>query len=647
MLPFFCRAAPPRLHPPCPRHSTRLRLVVLPLLLLPLVGADHAQSKPDPKPIIRGILRYERRGVSAAPPTGLVTGVFVGAAAGVGSQRAVKGFFKAMSGAAALSGKSSTKDIHDLLRSTDNLDMSGWPVKAEYGADVSFTLEEGKDGVFQLKEGSVSWSTRNDTKIVLEGKDGNTHIFHDVARGQGSSALTPENSSITLRTEGKGKDATVTLDIDVKHTMPYDANALWSAMGGLSVLRIEEHAGTQQWHMNVLGQQYDEPPKSGEPSSGGFGYSRTTVLDSISRGREVWLNMYDSPERIEYQLFADCTAEIKRPIENDELAFDDKRPGKIEQYAKSEVIPDTWASAVRWVFPEIKGSKLEPAPEKAKGDSVPYTYTGLPDQNADFKFGDFVTDFDSKQATAAGCKGEKRPAAFFFSREANNNPGKPALPPGSSRSTPDPNWFYYWLQTKAAQGHAAQIRYSDGSDMARGELRCQPGGDYGVYLPETDYITVCNLAKVGFASRSYPGLGPVRNFHGIDVFGVTIRHEWQHFLDYRQWWGNPYGRYIDAFDKDGDKLPDKLEDSIVPPSPLNKRVAHFNPLVFDSALEGLGDEHTFAWAAEHEYPVGTADAEDWSCEGGHQAFSDKCKEVYQVKIGPPVKEVGPNQKVPE
>ncbi|MBA3346216.1 MAG: hypothetical protein H0T44_13135, partial [Gemmatimonadales bacterium] len=151
-------------------------------------------------------------------------------------------------------------DMHDFLRSTDQIDMSGWPVKAEYGADAFFTLDEGKEGVFQLKDGSVTWSTRNDTRVELNGGDGNIHILHDKASGQGSSRLTPELSSITLVTEGKGKDATFTLNLDVAHPMPYDANALWSMMGGLAVLRIEEHSGTQQSHMTMFGQAYSEPP---------------------------------------------------------------------------------------------------------------------------------------------------------------------------------------------------------------------------------------------------------------------------------------------------------------------------------------------------------------------------------------------------
>jgi hypothetical protein len=127
-------------------------------------------------------------------------------------------------------------------------------------------------------------------------------------------------------------------------------------------------------------------------------------------------------------------------------------------------------------------------------------------------------------------------------------------------------------------------------------------------------------------------MGPDREYHGIDAFGVTVRHEWQHYLDYRRFWVARYGRYIEEFDTDRDRIPDRLEvpDSLQPPPPLNKRVKHFSPLKYDSALKGLGDEHTFAYAAEYEYPIGVADAEDWSCEGGHQAFSDKCAEVFTV-----------------
>jgi len=329
--------------------------------------------------------------------------------------------------------------------------------------------------------------------------------------------------------------------------------------------------------------------------------------------------------------------------------FDDKRPAKMEQYARSEVTPGIWGSAVKWILPPLEDSKVEPEPDQARGDSLRYSYTGLPARNSDLGPADFATEFDSKQAEAAGCRGEKRPAGFYFSREANNNPGKPALPPGSRRTDPDPNWFYYWLQTEAAQGHRDRIKYSDGSEsLGRGGLRCEPGGDYGVHPPEADYIVICDLAKVGFTSFTHPDLGPVRRLHGIDAFGVTVKHEWQHYLNYERWWGRRYGRYIDAFDKDQDRLPDDREkDSIPPPPPLRKRVPHFNPLIFDSALEGLGDEHTIAWAAELEYKAGLADDEDWSCEGGHQAHSDKCKEIFTVKAQRPAKETGPHLDQPK
>ncbi|HSJ76059.1 MAG TPA: hypothetical protein VK899_07760, partial [Gemmatimonadales bacterium] len=113
---------------------------------------------------------------------GILTAWLVGGASALASQRALRGFVKAMSAAATLSGKSSIKDVNDFMRSTVNVDMSSLPVKAEYGADVVFTLEGDQNGIFQLKDGSVKWSVRNNTRLELS-KDGNTHIFHDQATG--------------------------------------------------------------------------------------------------------------------------------------------------------------------------------------------------------------------------------------------------------------------------------------------------------------------------------------------------------------------------------------------------------------------------------------------------------------------------------
>ncbi|MBA3258214.1 MAG: hypothetical protein H0T68_01955, partial [Gemmatimonadales bacterium] len=113
-----------------------VRLTVFAAVIAPVLAfaSIAAQSPAEPKSIIKGVVRYERRGVSGAPPTGIVTGVMMGGATAVGMQRAVKGVLGLLAGAAALTGNPSITEMNDFLRSTDQIDMSGWPVKAEYGA---------------------------------------------------------------------------------------------------------------------------------------------------------------------------------------------------------------------------------------------------------------------------------------------------------------------------------------------------------------------------------------------------------------------------------------------------------------------------------------------------------------------------------
>jgi hypothetical protein len=592
-----------------------LRLIVLPALLAPLSGSHLPliQSTPKPKEVIKGIVHYERRGLSAAPPVGFVTGVMVGGAAAVASQRAMKGFFKILAGASALTGRSSMREMNDFLRSTDQIDMSGWPVKAEYGADAFFTLEEGKDGVFQLKDGSVDWSARNNTRIELAGEGGNVHIFHDKANGQGSSPLTPERSSITLRTEGKGKDLTFTLDMDISHVMPYDGSGLWSAMGGLSVMRVEERAGTQQWHMSFLGQEHTDPPIPGEPGQGGFGYTRTGPLNSVSRGREVWLNLFDSPERIEYELFLNCDASIKEPAADAPLIFDDKSPARLENKARAEARPAPWARDLKWKLPAVEGSETEPAEDERTGAEFPFGYKGMPERNKDFGKRNIEASFASARNRSASCRNpEPQPVRFFFPRDAENNPGSPNAP----------NWFHYWKQTPAALGHETAIHYQPDVSKCTSEQTDRGGKtvqtrDFGYYPFNSfaEYIYVCDLRPSGFKTALLFGGAKV---DGIDVFGVTVIHEWKHKTNFETWWKRGYSTREDG---DEDRIPDDKEESVTPPAFLTSipgAPAKFDPIKYDTFGHGWGDEHYLAYAEELNWKVGSADSEDWSCPG-HQA----------------------------
>ncbi|HEX6408800.1 MAG TPA: hypothetical protein VFZ90_16555 [Gemmatimonadales bacterium] len=601
------------------RRAAALCLLIPPLLL---AGARPAEVTPRPQrtgpPIIHGIIHYERRGVSAAPTPGILTAWLVGGAAALASQRALRGFIKAMSLAASLGGKSSLggassiKDVNDFMRSTVNVDLSGLPVKAEYGADVSFTLEGDKNGVFQLREGYIKWSVRNNTRLELS-KDGNTHIFHDQATGQGSAPLTPDRSSITLRTEGKGKDIRFLLDVDIKHPMPTEGSALWSAMSGLNVLRITEHAGTEQWHMNVLGQQHDDPPHHGLPGDGGFGYYRSGPLDSVASGREVWLNLMDSPERIEYQLFLDCSATIIEPQPDARLVFNSATPARVEKKAKAEARPEPWGPDLRWTLPQVEDSRSQPTGDELSGAELPFSYEGLPRKNSDLGSKNIEAAFGTSRTRGVACTDpEPRPVRFFFSREADNNPLTPRAP----------NWFQYWKQTPAALGHESAIRYQPKVEACtsatvdeKGVTR--QGRDFGYYPWNTfaEYIYVCDLKPAGFKTQLLFGGGSA---DGIDVFGVTVIHEWRHKTDFETWWKRGYSTRDDP---DKDLIPNAEEPKVKPPpflTGIKNAPAAFDTTKFDTFGYGYGDEHYLAYAEELNWDMGSADREDWSCPG-HQA----------------------------
>ena len=93
--------------------------------------------------------------------------------------------------------------------------------------------------------------------------------------------------------------------------------------------------------------------------------------------------------------------------------------------------------------------------------------------------------------------------------------------PHRSYNNPDgsvPNWYYYWLDTPAAQGHESAIIYDGGCS------------DYGYYNgfgdpAEANHIYVCDIFNSGNPSTN-PVTGKVSE--GIDLFATTILHEWTH-----------------------------------------------------------------------------------------------------------------------
>jgi len=123
------------------------------------------------------------------------------------------------------------------------------------------------------------------------------------------------------------------------------------------------------------------------------------------------------------------------------------------------------------------------------------------------------------------------------------------------------NWYVYYSQTDAHKGCVYISEYTGGSS-------CSPY-DHPDYTP---YVgALYNPHHV--SDHTHPcGSKPKNNdeeLHGIDVFAWASRHEWKHYEDYTEWWGdNPLDPNLDdPRDQDvrenssnrGDHIPDPNE----------------------------------------------------------------------------------------
>lgn len=110
---------------------------------------------------------------------------------------------------------------------------------------------------------------------------------------------------------------------------------------------------------------------------------------------------------------------------------------------------------------------------------------------------------------------------------------------------------------------------------------------------------------------------------GIDCFAETLRHELQHRTDAIEWWGSPRGPYgrIDSglvsLDLDGDNVPGTVELPLGC-NPLSK----YSCAPFANATDTEIRAYYVGW----KWPLGNANAEDWSCgELSKQWHGTKCQ----------------------
>jgi len=107
---------------------------------------------------------------------------------------------------------------------------------------------------------------------------------------------------------------------------------------------------------------------------------------------------------------------------------------------------------------------------------------------------------------------------------------------------------------------------------------------------------------------------------GIDTFAIACVHENAHYRHFTDWW-KPYRTNErlkdinrngilddkeDALDKDGDLVPDHLEEGLHV-DPKNRNTYGIGP--------NGDDEEFLCWLAEAGWKIGSADKEDWAKPG--------------------------------
>ena len=588
-----------------------LRYAVLPCLLFAGIAAGPPSAAPAPPgeaATMHGVLRYKVRGLSAVQG-GFLSGAIMGLASGVGVQTAAVNMLKLLGGAAKLSGNASMAEMHDYLRTGKGFDFSGAPVSAGYDVELDFVLESDATGNYRLKSGRGRYSGSTDADVTVAGDRGNIHRFTDRFRGQGSVRLDATNAAITLTRSGKGKDQRVRFEVNVGFPVTLVGKTTWSAMGGASVISREDKGDVATWTMSFLGSRHSQT-ESNSAWHTNVVYSRSGPIDSVLRGRETWQDLADSGELVEWELWDACSARIETPEHYDELVFDDGTPGRIRRVARADVQPSFWDQDLHWSFMPMSGSDIEPPPLTANGNDFDLVYTRLPPKNSAFASWLMKAEFATARAKQAGCRNpEPHEVIYLYPREAANNPGPSARAPEGKGTGPDPNWFFYWQQTAAAQGRAADTRYGRGAPSCTDSV----GGYYSL---GTSYVVVCDLAPVWGFGFSHPWVDLVLD--GIDTYAGVVAHEWKHHDDFKKWWPNGHSTVLDT---DNDRIPDLLEPSVAVPAPLNGKHKFFDNNKRDTLGRGFEDEHYFAYMAMADWKPGSADHQDWACPG-HQATVD-------------------------
>lgn len=212
------------------------------------------------------------------------------------------------------------------------------------------------------------------------------------------------------------------------------------------------------------------------------------------------------------------------------------------------------------------------------------------------------------------CRSEPVTARVFFSRDGWNHPEGKGVP----------NWFYYWKQTRATTGpdgkrmpvwyvrnlpdqpQCQNMVYDDFSDPRPKQAAC-------AYEFCSD-ITYCDDEVVKLQCWNRPD-GSVSE--GIDCFAESLRHENQHRVELKSWWGQYMRNYSNARDPDFDMVPSDVELNTAGCNPVAQKSCRDRP------AQELTDIEFNAYKVGWSWPQnGPIVKEDWACPG-KQCPTDK------------------------
>jgi hypothetical protein len=552
----------------------RLLSTVLPLLIVLANGPPRASADEPPLTFV-GSLRYVESGPMAAQ-SGWAAGIMWGSAvAPVAGVRLLSGL-----GALSSLGENATlARLYDQLRSTVPVDLAGLlPISARYDARVTFALVQVAPNRLALQQGALRWTLTQQAELSGEGT-----VISDQFVGQGEYALNTEHDKIDLTFDLRADEPTFALDVAIAHPMPINGLSRWSALAGLVQLDIRAQNGIETFGGQSFGEPIPPEVVSSEPGTHAIAYSRSGTLDQLS-GTETWRDVTDTQLLVSYQIADRCYAVIDEPPHDGRLTAPAEGERSLEGDLRATVLPDVHASQLEWTLPPFAGHEPHYDPDDRRGADLRFWFDApLPGDNA--AWGPYQLEAAFVEAAAQACEAvPARQVRLFFSRDAHNNPDGNV-----------PNWFYYWQQTPAGQGHGAAMRY----DPAEADWAAFRG--YGnTWLADRIYLS--NLFRDGELLLVNPLTGQVTT--GIDAYAVVVRHEWQHLRDYAAWWGQRGYQQLTEDAGDRDKIPDALEPAL-----------GFNPKLFDTPGLGLGDAEYSAYRAEAGWRIGAANAQDWADPG--------------------------------